>query len=82
MNAKQLERRAGAAIRKLRLEKLKRGLPFMINTDMLVPGQCFLEYPDGIIKIAEADISRTDFQIVYEFSAAESDRLRKKLKIA
>lgn len=54
----------------------------MINTDILISGQCFLEYPDGIIKIVEANISGTDFHILFEFSVADSDRLRKKLKIA
>lgn len=54
----------------------------MINSDMLDSDQCFLEFPDGIIKIAEAGTRERDFRIVYEYSLEDSDNLRKKLKIA
>lgn len=70
------------AIKKLRRQKFRQGLPFMINSDMLDSDQCFLEYPDGIIKIAEAGTRNREFLIVFEFSLKDSDNLRKKLKIA
>lgn len=81
MNVKELEISARKAIKKLRRDKLSKGLPFMINSDMLVEEQCFLEYPDGIIKIAKAAFKEHDFQIIMELSMEESDTLRKKLKL-
>lgn len=82
MSTQEMERSALTAIKKLRLQKLRQGIPFMINSDILESDQCFLEFPDGIIKIAEAATKDRDFLIVYEFSAAESNNLRKKLKLA
>ena len=69
------------AIKVLRKRKLSQGIPFMINSDILPSHQCFLEYPDGIIKIAEADTKGCDFKIVFECSLAESQNWRKKLKL-
>lgn len=81
MTAKEMEQSALKAVMKLRQQKLKQGVPFMINSDMLESDQCFLEYPDGIIRIAEASSSDRDFLIVYEFSVNESNNLRRKLKL-
>ena len=78
MNMKEVEKLGYEAIKLLRKQKLSQGLPFMINSDMLDPYQCFLEYPDGIIKIVEADSKRIDFRVVFEFSRRDSNRLRKK----
>lgn len=82
MSIKEMEKSALKAVKKLRLQKLKQGVPFMINSDLLESGQCFLEFPDGIIKIAEAAPANRDFLIIHEFSVRESDHLRKKLKLA
>ena len=46
---------ANKRIKSLRKEKLSQGLPFMINSEDLPSYQCYLEYPDGSIKIAEAN---------------------------
>jgi hypothetical protein len=51
----------------------------MINSDILETHQCFLEFPDGIIKIVEANKSKTDFIVVFEYSRKESDDLKKRL---
>lgn len=82
MTTKVEEKSAIKAIKLLRKTKLKQGIPFMINSDILSSNQCYLEYPDGIIKIAEADKKQNDFIIVFEFSLRDSDDLRKKLKLA
>ncbi len=76
-----MELSALKVIKKMRLQKLRQGIPFMINSDILESDQCFLEFPDGSIKIAEAATKDRDFLIVYEFSASESNSLRKKLKL-
>jgi len=53
----------------------------MINSDMLDSDQCFLEYPNGSIKIVEADLKECDFRVVFEYDINESNRLRRKLKL-
>ncbi|HEY2720691.1 MAG TPA: hypothetical protein VGI82_03140 [Chitinophagaceae bacterium] len=81
MTAKIDEKSALRAIKKLRKKKLNQGLPFMINSDTLDTTQCYLEYPDGSIKIVEADTRERDFQIVLELSMDDANKLRKKLKL-
>ena len=81
MMAKIHEKSALKAIKKLRKRKLSQGLPFMINLDVLPSDQCYLEYPDGTIKIVEADAREKDFQIVLELTLNEANDLRKKLKL-
>jgi len=82
MNRKKLERDAYLAIMELRRSKLKMGFPFMINTDELPLGQCYLEYPDGSIKIVTVDRNINDFKIVSELSFEENNSLRRKLKLS
>ena len=75
----RLEKAVIEAIKLLRKQKHRQGLPFMINSDTLESHQCFLEFPDGIIKIVEADTSRFDFKVIFEFNKEESSELKKKL---
>lgn len=82
MSIKNLETSAHEAIKMLRQKKLSKGLPFMINSEMLDSKQCFMEYPDGSIKLVEANPKECDFRIVHEYSIQDSNKLRKKLKIA
>ena len=46
-----IEQIGNKAVQKLRLQKLRSGHPFMINSKELEPNQCFLEYPDGTIQL-------------------------------
>jgi len=75
----KLQKAANKAVMLLRNQKHSQGLPFMINSDILETHQCFLEFPDGIIKIVEANKSKTDFIVVFEYSRKESDDLKKRL---
>ncbi|WP_127132506.1 hypothetical protein [Pseudoflavitalea rhizosphaerae] len=63
-------------ILKVRLSKLKRGRPFMINSPNLPSFQCYMEYADGTIKIEQINDSGTDFKVVRELSADEAAQLR------
>jgi hypothetical protein len=75
----KLQKAANEAIKLLRKQKHSQGFPFMINSGKLETHQCFLEFPDGIIKIVEVDKSRMDFKVVRELKKQESDNLRKEL---
>ena len=68
-------------IKSLRKEKLAQGLPFMINSDELPSYQCYLEYPDGSIKIAEANSGESDFKIVGELDFLNAEVFKRKLKL-
>jgi len=69
------------AVRQLRLQKLKSGHPFMINSDELPSGQCYLEYPDGTIKLVKISDDGRDFILINELPAIEGRRLRKKFHL-
>jgi hypothetical protein len=75
----KLQKAANETIKLLRKQKHNQGLPFMINSNKLKAHQCFLEFPDGIIKIVEVDKSKIDFKVVYELDKQESNNLRREL---
>lgn len=75
-NVQQLEQIGHKAILELRLNKLSRGKPFMINSNNLPSHQCYMEYADGKITIEQINESRNDFEVVRELSAKEAAQLR------
>lgn len=81
MTAYNLEKSARKAIQILRKKKLQNGYPFMIHSEMLDSKQCFMEYPDGRIKVVEASPTEQDFRIVLEYTLQDSKKLKKKLNL-
>lgn len=69
------------AVRLLRKKKHAQGLPFMINSSTLESYQCYLEFPDGSMKIAEANSKKTDFIIIEDVDPRFAIFLKKKLKL-
>ena len=69
------------AVRNLRLDKFRKGLPFMINSRELPVEECYMEYPTGIIELVK--ISRTEniFITIKEVSAKESSLIRSKFQL-
>jgi len=53
----------------------------MINSDELPSHQCYLEYPDGTIKIAEANSKDSDFRIIEELDFLNAEYIKRKLKL-
>jgi hypothetical protein len=78
MTTLEIEEMANAAVRKLRSDKLQRGVPFMINSKELPDDQCYLEYPDGRITLVTLSKNERDFQYLRDLSAAEILRIRQK----
>lgn len=76
-----MEQSAHRRIRQLRKKKLQQGLPFMISTDELPAWQCYLEFPDGTIKIAETGSRNADFKIIGELDFFNAQLLRWNLKL-
>lgn len=70
------------AVKQLRLRKLLNGHPFMINSRELPANHCYLEFPDGSIKLVTVLDSQRDFTIIKELSTAESQTIRHKFHLA
>lgn len=69
------------AVRKLRENKLRAGLPFMINVDDLSSNQCYLELPNGVIQLVELNARKDDFSVVRILSEAEVEQIRTELQL-
>jgi len=70
-----------AGVRKLREQKLANGLPFMISAKELDDNQFYLEYPDGVIKLASVTHMHRDINIIRELSEAETELLRNRFQL-
>lgn len=81
MTAKINNRSAINRIKSLRKSKLSQGIPFMINSESLPSYQCYLEYPDGSIKIVEANSKDMDFKVIEELDFLNAEVLRRNLKL-
>jgi len=67
------------AVKKLREQKLRSGLPFMINVKELATNQCYLEYPNGSIKLITVVHSTRDINVIRELTPTEANHLRRRL---
>jgi len=77
-----LSNRNSVIVKKLRDQKLRAGLPFMINVKELASNQCYLEYPSGVIKLVSVISSTRDINVVKELNASDANNLRKRLKFS
>ncbi|HZV71141.1 MAG TPA: hypothetical protein VFG10_16420 [Saprospiraceae bacterium] len=73
-----LSKKGTDAVKKLRELKLRNGLPFMINARELPTNQCYLEYPNGSIKLITVIHSRLDMDVIHELTSTEADHLRRR----
>ena len=76
---KVASRKGTIAVRKLREQKLRSGVPFMINAKELATNQCYFEYPNGSIKLVTVMPSSRDISVIRELTSAEVTHLRKRL---
>ena len=75
-------KRGTSAVKKLREQKLKRGFPFMINTKELATNQCYLEYPNGSIKLITTIHSTRDINVLRELTLIEANNLRNRFQFS
>ncbi len=75
-DAKLLSQIGTNAVRQLRLDKLRQGQPFMINSKELPFNQCYLEYPNGSIVLTTLSKSARDFDVIRELSSLEASVIR------
>lgn len=69
-------------VRQLRHIKLHSGHPFMINVKELRTNECYLEYPDGIIKLVSIMENKKDFSVIKELTEDEASTLRARLNFS
>jgi hypothetical protein len=81
VQTKFIEQRGTDAVKKLRIDKLSHGKPFMINVRSLPSGQCYLEYPNGKIVLATYSSKSRDFITIRELPTEESTALREKFDL-
>ena len=81
MKVKQLEKSGFLAIKRLRENKFSKGLPFMINSELLPSDQCYMEYPDGSVIHVKLSRQHNDFKVITEFTPQEGFEIRKKFNL-
>lgn len=79
--SKDLAKRGSDAVRRLRLQRLKNGLPFMINANELEGSMCYLEYPDGTICLVKQTTNGSDFEIVHQLDQQEINNIRNRYRL-
>ncbi|HZH95921.1 MAG TPA: hypothetical protein VEY06_08555 [Flavisolibacter sp.] len=77
-----IERKGTAAVKRLRTGKLAKGIPFMINSNELPSGQCYLEYPNGTIQLVALAKGAQDFDVIRELDLQESKILRSRFGLS
>ncbi len=77
-----IERKGTAAVKRLRCQKLAKGVPFMINSKELPSGQCYLEHSNGTIQLVTLSKGTKDFDVIRELDLQETSRLRIKFGLA
>lgn len=68
-------------VRKLRLNKLAAGKPFMINAANLPSSQSYLEFPDYSIKLVSISANQRGFTIISVLSKEEALEIRKNYRL-
>jgi hypothetical protein len=74
---KDIQENGTEAVVRLRKQKLASGHPFMINSRKLPKGQCYLEFPSGIIKLATLSSTKREFIILKELDYSEGAAVRR-----
>jgi hypothetical protein len=78
----RLERTGSNAVKMLRIDKLSKGMPFMINAKELPSNQCYLEFPDGKIQLVTISSTGSDFFVLRELSRLENADVRSRYHLA
>ncbi|WP_300597703.1 hypothetical protein [Niabella sp.] len=81
VNTAILTKKANLAVKQLRSRQLSKGLPFMINSRELQDDTCFLEYPDGKIKLVRQNRAGTEFVEIHTLSAEAARQIRVRYKL-
>ena len=73
----QIQKLNSDVVRKLRINKLAAGKPFMINAKNLPSNQSYLEFPDHSIKLVGISANQRDFTVISVLGKKEAMQIRK-----
>lgn len=77
----ELRQIGGTVVRRLRKQKLQKGMPFLIWSNKLPKDQSYLEYPDQTIKIVTVAPNLKSFTVVRELTANQAKSIRQELNL-
>jgi len=77
----ELKEIGGTVVRRLRKQKLQKGMPFLIWSNKLPKDQSYLEYPDQTIKIVTVAPNLKSFMVVRELTANQANSIRQELNL-
>ncbi|MEP7319704.1 MAG: hypothetical protein ABI921_13210 [Panacibacter sp.] len=80
-SVKKLEAAGTEAVKMLRIQKLRDGIPFMINSKDIPGNQFYLEYPDGNIQLVSFSPGNMGFTIIKKLTKREENIIRKKYNL-
>ena len=69
------------AVQRLRRQKLNNGYAFMIYSKDLPTNHCYLEYPDGVIRIVTVSKNNRDLAVIRDLSPNEIGNIRAKYNL-
>lgn len=72
----ELKEVSSTVVRRLRMQKLKNGKPFLLWSDKLPKDQSYLEYPDRSIKVVKVSADLKSFTVVHELTAVQQQAIR------
>lgn len=75
----EIEKKAQIAVKKLRIETLESGAPFMIYDKNLPKGKYYLEYPDGRMDIVTISRKLNDYVVEEKLKPGQAELIRSQL---
>lgn len=72
---------AAVAVRRLRINKLRSGQPFLIYSEDLPTRHAYLEFPEGKILLVTLKKGEHDFTTIRELSSEENKAIRNRLNL-
>jgi len=76
-----IEKKGNEAVQELRVQKLRSGHPFMINSKDLPSNQCYLEFPDGTFQLVYLKNAAREFTVIRGLSIDEAESLRSRFRL-
>ena len=77
----ELKAISNTAVRRLRLQKLKNGKPFLVWSRELPQNQSYMEFPDHSIKIVTLSADSKSFTIIQQLEESQAQILRTELAL-
>lgn len=78
---KKIEEIGYSAVRRLRLQKLQKGLPFLITSKDLPAKHGYLEYPTGTIDLVTIETHFREFKVIRPLTNSEANKVREHLHL-